>query len=56
MIRSLIFAAVILAGFAGFTKITNYIATNNNTQTGLNVGNTAPELKYQSPDGKEIST
>lgn len=57
MIRTLIIAVVILAAFFGFTKISNHLATSKQpqTQTALSIGSTAPELKYPSPDGKEIS-
>lgn len=61
MTRSIVIAILILAGFAGFTKISNHFATKSApvtatvSQTGLAVGNTAPDLKYTSPDGQEIS-
>lgn len=54
MIRSLIIAVIVLAGFAGFTKITNYIATRDTKDSPV-VGSTAPDLKYSDPDGKVIS-
>lgn len=55
MIRSILIAVIVLAAFAGFTKFTNHMATANAPQTGLAVGNTAPDLKYPDPEGKEIS-
>lgn len=54
MVRSIIIATIILAGFAGFTKISNHLATKS-VQTGLTVGNNAPELKFLNPEGREIS-
>ncbi len=54
MIRTLIIAVIILAGFAGFTKISNHLAVKA-PQSGLEIGNTAPDIKFLNPEGKEIS-
>lgn len=55
MVRSIIIAVVILGAFAGFTKITNYFATNRAQAGEPAVGTIAPELNYKSPEGEMIS-
>ncbi len=46
-IIALLALATIIFGFASYKK--------QNAQTGINIGNKAPELKFKSPDGHEIS-
>jgi thiol-disulfide isomerase/thioredoxin len=54
MVRSILIAVVVLAGMAGFTKITNHFA-GKKQQGGPAVGAMAPDLKYPDPQGKNIS-
>lgn len=54
MVRSIIIAIVVLAGFAAFTKVTNLVS-GKKVQAGPNVGAMAPDLKYPDPEGKNIS-
>jgi thiol-disulfide isomerase/thioredoxin len=55
MTRTAIIAVIILAAFAGFTKITNYLIEGKNQSASPAIGTVAPELKYPNPEGKEIS-
>lgn len=55
MTRSIIIAIIVLAAFAGFTKFTNYFAGGKTQSSVPAIGTAAPELKYQNPEGKEIS-
>lgn len=49
--KKIIFASVILLSVFAFTLP----ADNGSAVVGLNIGNKAPELKFQSPEGKEIA-
>lgn len=55
MVRNIIIAVVVLAGFAGFTEIANHLAKKDTAQSSPVVGSIAPELNYANPEGKNIS-
>lgn len=61
MNKTSLFIGLIAIGFIGFGFTNSFnnkngIGKNVSSQTvGLNIGNKAPDLKYKSPSGKEIS-
>jgi thiol-disulfide isomerase/thioredoxin len=54
MLRNLIIAVVVLAGFAGFTELANHLAKKS-SQKDLSIGSIAPEINLANPEGKNIS-
>lgn len=54
MKKYILVLAIMVTGLAGFNSNSDLLKAQA-LPTGTNIGNIAPELKFQSPDGKEIS-